>query len=102
MERRRRVLASESIGHDVSEAHDWRRDRDEYIAGRLNDDDDERQRNIDLGMDIERPTFDEMIQHFARERIEVENRDELAEIAEKALLHQWWRDLYHAQQGDDE
>ena len=77
---------------------DWRQERDEYIAGRLIDGDEQRdweaQRDVDLGHDVGWVSTDEMVETWARERRKVEDRSELEHIAEKALIAQWWRDLH--------
>lgn len=83
---------------------DWRRDRDEYALGRLSDEQDradwEQQRAVDLGLDAERPGDAAAV--WARERFDVENRWELERIAERAVIAQWWRDLYTSDDWSDD
>lgn len=80
----------------VSEAHDWVHERNDYIEGSLLDEQErrdwERQRDDDLGLDVERPG--DAAELWARERFEVESRCELERIAERAVIAQFWRDLY--------
>jgi hypothetical protein len=84
----------------MSERHDW-------AAGALTDREDEAdwlearaawavQHAADLDCVAARPvSTTAMVEHFARERREVEDRSALEHIAEKALHRQWQRDLHH-------
>jgi hypothetical protein len=68
--------------------------RREWIAERLLDQDDEaawRAQRNHCGV-----TAEQMIAAWAAERAEVEERSELERVAERALTHQWWLDLYGA------
>lgn len=66
--------------------------RDEYQLDRLLDTEDQADWRAARGLEPERrPTRDEMIAHFARERVEYE-RTRLADIATDAVIAQWRRD----------